>query len=424
MIQALVSVTFIGYQSLLIILEKENIFSSLCNSNEDIPCQAQELRLDLMYTLAVSSSYISYLLFAIFILKYGPKAGFLIGGIMEVIGCIIFSFGYDWPCFISYIIIGVGSSGIILGVIGIPSQYSIKYQGILYSLLIGAIDASSGITYIFLMCYTYLNISFQALYIILSFAILIITVISYFFVFSKHFTRNTTRYETMDVELDVELPLVTESISSEEMIGTYNIHFNSTWSDTFYSKQFVSILIWSMFYITYIYFYISTLDKHLRWVTNETEDKILFGQIIFSIMLFASGICGIVTGPLIDAFGMKFALFIMAILSLFTSICSMLKIYKIDISATMIGFILNRFFFFTMCPLLIVTIFGNTKQNFIYGLVLFISACFNLLNIFFDYLTQKVLNGNYSIINMILGILCCLSALQLLYQFRRNPLIT
>ena len=402
-----------------------------------------------MYTLAVSSSYISYLLFAIYILKYGPRKAILIGGILETIGCITFSFGNDWACFISYIMIAVGSSGIVLGIIGIPSQYNIKYQGVLFSLLIGCIDASSGITYIFLLCYTYLNVSMQILFFILAFSIIIITAISYLFVFSTYFTRNTTRFNTIDVELDSQKednkksPLITEdsyddnapdeinlyaSISSEEMVGTYNIHFNSTWQETFWSKQFVSILIWSMFYITYIYFYISTLDKHLRWVTNETHNddnnKVLFGQQIFSIMLFLSGACSIITGPIVDAFGMKFGLCVMAVLSLFTSICSMLKLYKLDISATMFGFILNRFFFFTMCPLLIVTIFGNTKQNFIYGIVLFLSACFNLLNILFDHLTQKEFDGNYSIINMILGILCCISALHLAYQFRRNPLIT
>ena len=451
---AIVSVTFIGYQALLPILEDEGLFQSLC-SNDEKKCDAQSLRLDVMYNVSVFSSYIAYLFFAIIILKYGPRASIVIGGIVETIGCIIFSFSIDWASFCGYIIIAVGSSGIILGLIGIPSQFNIKYQGVLYSLLIGCIDASSGITYIFLIMYKYKNISLQTLYIILSFGIILMTVLSYFFVFSTYFTRTTTRYNTIDVELNSpqtrkriipppsvsnsntsnnenNVPLITDddpinlftSISSEEMVGFYNIHFNSTWQDTFWSMQFVSILVWSMFYMTSIYFYITTLDRHLKWVTNNDEEEILFGQQIFSIMLLSSGLCTIVTGPIIDAFGMKFALCVMAFLSLITSISQTLKIYNLEISLTMIGNILNRFFYFTMAPLIINNVFGAARQNFIYGLVLFISACFNLIGILFDYTSQKAFNGNYSIITLIVGISCCLSAMFLCWNFRNNPLIT
>ena len=113
----LVSVSYVGYQSLLPILEDENIFSNLCNSNESLPCKKQLIRLDLMYTVSISAANMSYLLFSIICLKYGPKISLFIGGILITISCIIFSFGYNWPCFISYIIMGIGSTGTIFGLI-------------------------------------------------------------------------------------------------------------------------------------------------------------------------------------------------------------------------------------------------------------------------------------------------------------------
>eukprot|EP01084_Bolivina_argentea_P185758 320295_1 len=447
---ALVSQTFIGYQSLLPILENENMFASLCDTDEmdSLPCNKQSLRLDLMYTLSVSASYMSYLFFGMICWRYGPKTCILIGGLLETISCILFSFGNDWQCFFSFIGIGIGSAGMILGLIGIPSQYSQTYQGVLYSLLVGCIDGSSGMTYIFLLLYKHYNIRLQILYISLSMCILITSLISYWFVFSTHFTRNTTRYNTMDVfesafnlttkpkeskdtgeyllntESDNENSInLYASISSEEMTAVTGIHFNSGWTNTFLSIQFGSILIWSMFYMTTIYFYITTLDKQLKWITDD-NDKILFGQELFSIMLLLSGLCAVIIGPVIDIFGMKIALIIMVIISFITCISGNINSYDLEISITMIGFILNRFFYNTMTPLLIVTVFGAAKQQFVYGIVLFLSAVINLFGILFDYVTQDVLNGNYLIFNLVTGISCIFATILLIFVLRTNPLVS
>eukprot|EP01083_Nonionella_stella_P213228 769256_1 len=95
-------------------------------------------------------------------LRFGPKPGIILGALLLTFGSLIFSFGYDWPCFFSYIAMGCGCGGVLFGVLGIPAEYP-KIQGFLFSVLTGCLDASSGITYIFLLLHKHYSISMQIL---------------------------------------------------------------------------------------------------------------------------------------------------------------------------------------------------------------------------------------------------------------------
>ena len=188
------------------------------------------------------------------------------------------------------------------------------------------------------------------------------------------------------------------------MAKEFDIHFASNWKDTFCNLICLSIIIWSMFYVTTTYFYITTFDKQLKWITNDNEDKILFGQKIIGVVFLLSGGFTIIAGPMIDKCGMKFTLIVMSVISIITSISSYFGIYYLELYVVMIGIILNQFFYFTMAPLLIVTIFGATKLQFIYGMVLFLQQ-YLISAILFEHLSQDILDGNYGIINLIMGIL-------------------
>eukprot|EP01084_Bolivina_argentea_P185755 320292_1 len=150
---AILSMIIVGYQSLLPILQDENIFSSLCK-DESTSCNAQDLRLDMMYNISITAINGMCIFWGLLCLHYGPIPGILIGGTILTTAALIFSFGWDWGCFFSYIALGAGNGGLILGVIGIPSEYP-KIQGLLFSILVGCLDASSGIAYIFLLLYKY-----------------------------------------------------------------------------------------------------------------------------------------------------------------------------------------------------------------------------------------------------------------------------
>ena len=146
--------TWPGYQSILpIVLDKKiNLFSSLCRTNEALPCNAQKLRLDMMFNITVSLHNIMCLLWGLLSLKYGARLCIIIGGTLLTTSSFIFGLDYDWPCFIGYIGMGIGSGGVFFGLMGIPGEYP-RIQGLLFSLLMGASDSSTAIPYIFLILF-------------------------------------------------------------------------------------------------------------------------------------------------------------------------------------------------------------------------------------------------------------------------------
>ena len=427
--------TIVGYQSLLPILQDEGIFSSLCSSStiNNNSCNAQTLRLDMMFNISITTLNAATLFWGILCLKCGPRSGVVIGGALMTISPFIFSFGYDWPCFFSYITMSIGAGGVLFGLFAIPTQYP-KIQGFLFSLLTGFLDASSGIFYIFLMLYKHAGISMRFLFIILSVISAICSLLVYFFVYSSRFDtkpdqdKNEPKKESKEENIDELLNI--QSDNNQINGKDDNDHeplINKSTQDSMLSilarKELLYLTIWSMFYMLTKYFYITTLNKQIGWITNNDDDKIYVSQQVFSIMLLLSGFYSFVTGPIIDKYGMKIALIVMAFVSLIGCILSVIKVYNLQ-WITMCCFVFNRFFYFALAPLLIAVIFGIDKQLMVYGVVLFISSMFNLLGYLLDDLVTYQLNGDYTIVNLVTGISCFVVALVLCYKLRTHENIT
>ena len=186
---------------------------------------------------------------------------------------------------------------------------------------------------------------------------------------------------------------------AEPMIAT-QIKYKMTWKQILRSKEFLCLTLWSALYMTTKYFYITTLDKQIKWLTNNDQHKIDDAQQVFSIMLLSSGCFSIFTGLIIDKGGMKCALIVMAFVSLIGSVCSVITVHNLQ-WFTMLYFVFHRFFYFASAPLLIISIWGEEKQQMLYGLVLFLSAVFNLSGYLLDDIVTNYLNGDYLIINLV-----------------------
>eukprot|EP01084_Bolivina_argentea_P115531 205440_1 len=443
---AFLSLTVVGYQSLLPILQDEKIFHSLCPDGEDT-CNAQTLRLDMMFNIAINGLSTACLLWGLLAGNYGPKPGVVLGGVLLSGGALVFSFGYDWPCFFAYIVMGIGCCSVLFGILHIPAQYP-KIQGLLFSLLTGSFDASSGITYIFLMLYKHYGVSMQTLYIGLASTSALSTVILYFFALSPYFeNRNKTdKHDAIKPKTvnnnDTKIQLITEEHSINNppnapvlpkpdnqnqqqklVIVSNDIFVQMSWKKVFQTTEFMVVTIWCMIFIMTKYFYITTVNKQISWITNGNDHKVYVSQQIFSAILLLSGTYSIITGPIIDKAGIKFSIVLMGIVAIIASVCSVTKVFNLQ-WFTMWLFVFNRFFFFSVAPLLCHIIFGAKRQQTIYGLMCFLSAIFNLSGYLFDAIITYDLDGNYTIVNLSTGVACLLSAVWLSFVLRKHKYIT
>eukprot|EP01084_Bolivina_argentea_P295936 509603_1 len=432
-LSALVSSSVVGYQALLPMLQDEHIFHSLCDKNDNEPCRAQNLRLDLMYNVAIGGLHFVCIIWGTLCLKYGGRPVVLISGFLVCAGSIIFSFGWDWPCFVSYIIMGCGCSGMVFGVISIPAEYPVAMQGLLFSILIGCVDAGSGINYIFLLLYKNTNITMKELFLSLGIAVGVLTFFLTVFVFSTSFKNEIKKAED-DKLLSDDHTVQKQSIEPIE-INENDAGVQSTtdveskkkvwtdWNEVFTSIEFFLLLVFCCLYITTKYFYITTLNDQIKWITDNDKHKIYVSQQVFSVMLLCSGFLAVLNGTIIDKGGMKLALCVQAVASMVMATCSIIKVFNLQ-WFTMICCVFNRFLYFAMAPLLLATVFGVERQQFVYGVICFVAAFFNLTGYLLDDITTSSFNGNFTFANMLLAGLCAVTALSLAMVLRRHPNVT
>ena len=181
-----VGFTEIGYQALLSILVDEGVFNSYCNEspNTDDECSTQSVILSFMFEAAVSTANCSTLFCGILCLKYDRRNIMILSGFGCCTFCLLFGFGSNWFKFVSYICISFFETGLIFPAYGIPLEYSPKYQGLIFSILIAGQDSSALVFFILKLMYENLNITFSMLFVILAAIYLITIVIGPIFVLS------------------------------------------------------------------------------------------------------------------------------------------------------------------------------------------------------------------------------------------------
>ena len=97
-----------GYQAILPVLYDEHVYSNRCTKEEiesasstNASCNSQQLRLELMFTLAASITNIAGLLVSVLTIKIGNAWTARVGAIVISIGSILF--GLSSPRFDGYI---------------------------------------------------------------------------------------------------------------------------------------------------------------------------------------------------------------------------------------------------------------------------------------------------------------------------------
>jgi MFS family permease len=148
--------TVFGFAGLKTVLLDESVYAELCSDfNGDgatyTPCNAQMLRLDLMFTLA-SSLFSAYLLPAGLLLRsMGPRACFLLGFALVIIGSGLFvvanSRTFD-VYIVAFVLIGTGNPLLYIAAFNFSKLYP-SSSNLLLSIFIGCFGFSAIVFYLF-----------------------------------------------------------------------------------------------------------------------------------------------------------------------------------------------------------------------------------------------------------------------------------
>ncbi|KAK2756122.1 hypothetical protein FQN54_005530 [Arachnomyces sp. PD_36] len=138
-----------GFAALKPILIQEGAFREQCDGDEPdsiyMPCYKQEIRLNLMFTIAATATNMCALPVGAILDAYGPRISSMIGCLWLLLGALLLAFATSIP-FDSYtpgyLFLGVGGSFMFVPVFQLSNTFP-AHSGMILSMLTGAFDSST-----------------------------------------------------------------------------------------------------------------------------------------------------------------------------------------------------------------------------------------------------------------------------------------
>ncbi|EAW20906.1 putative MFS transporter Fmp42 [Aspergillus fischeri NRRL 181] len=144
-----------GFAALKPVLIREGVYRNLCSRDELSKnrgvCYGQELRLNLMFTIAAVATNVCALPVGTILDKYGPRVCGIIGSICLTFGALLLSFAANLPfdAYIpGYLFLSLGGPFIFISSFQLSNTFPTR-SGMILSMLTGAFDASSALFLIF-----------------------------------------------------------------------------------------------------------------------------------------------------------------------------------------------------------------------------------------------------------------------------------
>ncbi|GIC93238.1 putative MFS transporter Fmp42 [Aspergillus udagawae] len=144
-----------GFAALKPVFVREGVYRNLCSSDElsknQEVCYGQELRLNLMFTIAAVATNVSALPVGTVLDTYGPRVCGIIGSICLTFGALLLSVAASLPfdAYIpGYLFLSLGGPFIFISSFQLSNTFPTR-SGLILSMLTGAFDASSALFLVF-----------------------------------------------------------------------------------------------------------------------------------------------------------------------------------------------------------------------------------------------------------------------------------
>ena len=155
-----------GYAALKPVLIREEVYRNLCTKDEidrgARTCYAQELHLNLMFTVASVGTNVAALPIGAILDTFGPRICGVIGSFLLAIGAILFAFAWQLPFdgyIPGYLFLALGGPFVFISSFQLSNAFP-KHSGLILALLTGAFDSSSAIFLIYRILYQWSNGTF------------------------------------------------------------------------------------------------------------------------------------------------------------------------------------------------------------------------------------------------------------------------
>lgn len=432
-----------GYAAIKPVLIDEGVFSNLCTPEEvekhTTPCYQQEIRLNLMFTVAAVSTNVAALPIGTILDKYGPRVCGVIGSIFLATGALLFSFASEvsigdlyTP---GYFFLALGGPFVFISSFQLSNTFP-RHSGLILALLTGAFDSSSALFLAFRLIYesTAGKLNTQRLF-------LVYLVIPVFIFLVQVFIMPKDSYKTVSEvvkEAEEEINAPTPPGVSEEEALAYRERRESTvaevsllldkstntkrqrreesknnksgvWGalhgysayDQIKTAWFWLITLFTVVQMTRINYFVATIRPQEEYLLGSKRRAKMVND-FFDIALPVGGVLSIpFIGTLLDHTSTPFALGFLVVTATIIGVLGCLP-YMWAAIANVCLFVVYRPFYYTTVSDYSAKVFGFQTFGKVYGLIICLAGLFNFLQSPLDAATHVIFHLNPIPVNIIL----------------------
>ncbi len=440
-----------GYAALKPVLIKEHVYRYLCTQDEIDrgvrTCFAQEIHLNLMFTVAAVGTNVAALPVGAILDRFGPRVCGIIGSFFLTTGALLFAFAWDLSFdgyLLGYLFLAIGGPFVFISSFQLSNTFP-KHSGLILALLTGAFDTSSAIFLIYRLIYQWSEGTFWPKQFFLGYLIVPIFIFIVQLAIMPMQSYKTVGELVKDIEdsdtiaddqIDEHTALLREeaaalqeqrrqrreSVMSEitELLGSkfgnkqvkqeerkqrisgvWGAMHGKTVREQILSPWFILITLFTVIQMTRINYFVATIRPQYEYMLHSYPKAVAVND-FFDVALPLGGVIAIpFIGVVLDNTSTVFVLSSLVAIATTIGILGVLP-YMWAAYANITLFVLYRPFYYTAVSDYAAKVFGFRTFGTVYGLIICLSGLFNFSQSGFDALLHKVFHNNPVPINLAL----------------------
>ncbi|RDL36889.1 uncharacterized protein BP5553_06241 [Venustampulla echinocandica] len=435
-----------GYAALKPILIREGVYRNYCTEEElekgMRTCFDQEIRLNLMFTVAAVGTNVAALPIGAILDILGPRVCGIIGSFLLASGALLFAFAWQLPFdgFIpGYLLLALGGPFVFISSFQLSNTFP-KHSGLILALLTGAFDSSSAVFLVYRMIYQWSNTTFWPKKFFLAYL-----AIPGFILLVQIFVMPKASYKTVgelvkqakdaeeaiyDDQLDEHTALlrderrenpqkqviteITDLLGSTKggsqrkkekdknsISGVWGVMHGKTISQQILSPWFILIALFTIIQMTRINFFVATIRPQYEYLLSSYEKAVEINT-FFDVALPIGGLLSIpFIGLILDHTSTFSVLLVLVTTATIIGVLGCLP-YTWAAYTNVCLFVLYRPFYYTTVSDYSAKVFGFRNFGTVYGLIICLAGLFNFSQSGLDALLHKVFKGSPVPVNIML----------------------
>ncbi|KAL9030438.1 MAG: hypothetical protein Q9196_001443 [Gyalolechia fulgens] len=442
-----------GYAALKPVLLRENVYREYCRevaTRVDKTCYEQEIRLNLMFTIAAVATNVCALPVGTVLDKYGPRVCGIVGSIMLTIGALLFALAPQSPFdgyIPGYFFLALGGPFVFISSFQLSNTFP-RHSGLILALLTGAFDSSSAIFLTYRLIYNASHRTFTPQKFFLVYLIVPVCICTaQTFLMPKNSYKTVGELVTHAEDPNNDIRPIDQHISDESRVarlreerrqhresvvdeitsllgrkgkegdkqtqqeerkkqtsGVWGALHGRSASQQIRSPWFILITLFTVIQMVRINYFVATIRTQYEHLLSD-HDKAVHVNNVFDVALPLGGVIAIpMIGLVLDNTSTPFVLGLLVSLATTIGILGVLP-YLWAAYANIALFVLYRPLYYTAVSDYAAKVFGFHTFGKVYGLIICLAGLLNFVQSALDAATHMSFGGDPVPVNALLLVL-------------------